>query len=64
MKHEHHLSTMRELYENKDISLINTSSGITAVNMVNNYGAISRFIDDKLQDKHQYESFVFYFLKD
>ncbi|BCB02140.1 DUF262 domain-containing protein [Bacillus sp. KH172YL63] len=63
MKHEHHLSTMRELYENKDISLINTSSGITAVNMVNNYGAISRFIDDKLQDKHQYESFVFYFLK-
>ncbi len=63
MKHEQHLSTMQALYEGKDVSLIDTSSGITAVNMVSNYSSISQFLDERLQDKHKYESFIFYFLK-
>ncbi len=63
MKHEQHLSTMKSLFEGKNLSDISTSSGITAVNMVKNFSAISQFLDEKLQEKHKYESFVFYFLK-
>lgn len=63
MKHEQHLSTMKSLFEGKNLSDISTSSGITAVNMVKNFSAISQFLDERLQDKHKYESFVFYFLK-
>lgn len=63
MKHEQHLSTMKDLFEGKDLQVIDTSSGITAVNMVRNFSAISQFLDERLQDKHKYESFVFYFLK-
>lgn len=63
MKHEQHLSTMKALYEGQDLTGIDTSSGVTAVNMVSNYSAISQFLDERLQDKHKYESFVFYFLK-
>lgn len=63
MKHEQHLSTMKSLFEGKNLSDISTSSGITAVNMVKNFSAISQFLDERLQEKHKYESFVFYFLK-
>jgi hypothetical protein len=63
MKHEQHLSTMKALYDGQDLTGIDTSSGVTAVNMVSNYSAISQFLDERLQDKHKYESFVFYFLK-
>lgn len=63
MKHEQHLSTMKSLFEGENLSDISTSSGITAVNMVKNFSAISQFLDERLQDKHKYESFVFYFLK-
>lgn len=63
MKHEQHLSAMKALYEGQEPTGIDTSSGVTAVNMVSNYSAISQFLDQRLQDKHKYESFVFYFLK-
>ncbi len=63
MKHEQHLSAMKALYEGQEPTGIDTSSGVTAVNMVSNYSAISQFLDQRLQDKHAYESFVFYFLK-
>ncbi|MER2079688.1 DUF262 domain-containing protein [Psychrobacillus psychrotolerans] len=63
MKHEQHLSTMKALFEGKDLPEIDTSNGITAVNMVRNFSAISQFLDERLQGKYKYESFVFYFLK-
>ncbi|MBN6889596.1 uncharacterized protein DUF262/uncharacterized protein DUF1524 [Cytobacillus horneckiae] len=63
MKHEQHLSTLKALYEGQDLTGIDTSSGVTAVIMVSNYSAISQFLDESLQNKHKYESFVFYFLK-
>ena len=64
MNHEIHKLTMQSLFDNfEDKKNIDTSSGVTAVNMVNNYGVISSYLDRELSEKHQYESFVFYFLK-
>jgi hypothetical protein len=55
---------MQSLFDNiEDKKNIDTSSGVTAVNMINNYGVISSYLDRELLEKHQYESFVFYFLK-
>ena len=64
MNHENHKPTMQALFDNvEDKKNIDTSSGVTAVNMVNNYNVISSYLDRELSEKHQYESFVFYFLK-
>lgn len=63
MKHEQHLTTMQSLYEERPFENIDTSSGITAVNMVENSKVISEYLDGRLVDKHKFESFVFYFLK-
>ncbi len=63
MNHESHISTIQDLFDGKDVDDIKTSSGETAVNMVNNYGAISTYLDQNLTSVRQYESFVFYFLK-
>ena len=64
MNHELHKPTMQSLF-NKDSDLddIDTSTGITALNMVRNYKIISSYLDQELFDKHNFESFVFYFLK-
>lgn len=64
MNHELHKSAMDSLFKS-DVNLenIDISTGITAVNMVRNYKAISSYLDQKLYDEHIYESFVFYFLK-
>ena len=64
MNHEIHKPTMQALLENvEDKGNIDTSSGVTAANMVKNYNIISSYLDRELTEKHQYESFVFYFLK-
>lgn len=63
MNHESHITTMQELFDGKELSDVNTSSGLTAKNMVTNYKIISSWLDKELIDKHIYESFVFYFLK-
>ncbi len=64
MNHEIHKPTMQTLLDNiEDKKSINISSGVTAVNMVSNYNVISSYLDRELSEKHQYESFVFYFLK-
>ncbi len=64
MNHEIHKPTMQALLDNiEDKKSIDTSSGVTAVNMVSNYNVISSYLDRELSEKHQYESFVFYFLK-
>ena len=64
MNHELHKATMDSLFKrDSNLEDIDTLTGITAVNMVRNYKAISLYLDQKLYDKHIYESFVFYFLK-
>lgn len=64
MNHEIHKPTVQALFDNVENKKdIDTSSGVTAVNMVKNFGVISSYLDQELLEKHQYESFVFYFLK-
>lgn len=64
MNHETHKPTMQAIFDD-DVSLdtIDTSTGITAVNMLANYKVISSFLDRELSDKHKFESFVFFYLK-
>ncbi|MCB0392731.1 MAG: DUF262 domain-containing protein [Bdellovibrionales bacterium] len=64
MNHEPHKPAMDSLFKSDaNLENIDISTGITAVNMVGNYKAISLYLDQKLYEKHIYESFVFYFLK-
>jgi hypothetical protein len=62
MNHDGHKAVMQDLLEGSDPSTIDTSEGITSINMVGNYHIISRWLDNELDDKHRYESFVFYFM--
>lgn len=63
MNHEAHHATMKGLLEGKTSKEIDTSSGITAQNMVANYQVISKWLDNELgADNHKLESFIFYFL--
>lgn len=63
MNHEQHKSAMKDLYEGANPNDIDTSSGITAVNMVRNYKAISNYLSKELESQHKFEHFTFYFLK-
>jgi uncharacterized protein with ParB-like and HNH nuclease domain len=62
MNHVKHKLTQQALLDNLDLKKIDTSSGITAKNMVENYIEISKYLDDQLTDQHKFETFVFYFL--
>lgn len=62
MNHVDHRAVQKALFDGEDAKAIDTSSGVTAENMVRNYGTISKWLDDELQDKHRFETFVFYFL--
>lgn len=63
MNHEAHIATMQDLFDDKELSEVDTRSGITAKNMVTNYKVISTWLDKELTDRHRFESFAFYFLK-
>lgn len=64
MNHEIHKPTMQALFENvEDKKNIDTSTGITSVNMVKNFLVISSYLDQEIHEKHKFERFVFYFLK-
>jgi len=62
MNHETHKVAMEGLLEGKPTDTIDISSGLTAQNMVNNYGQVSQRMDNELTDLHRFDSFVFYFL--
>lgn len=63
MNHENHKQILTDLFElKKDFKDMDVSTGITAVNMRDNYQIISRFLDEQLCNKHKFETFVFYFL--
>jgi uncharacterized protein with ParB-like and HNH nuclease domain len=64
MNHEKHKAAMQSLYDDEtSIDNIDVSSGITAQNMIQNYKLISTYLTKELDNKHKFESFVFYFLK-
>lgn len=62
MNHEAHKAAMQSLYDGEDADDIDVSTGLTAQNMVSNYGFISSRLDYELSELHRLESFVFYFM--
>jgi hypothetical protein len=63
MNHERHKQVMESLKDGvEDLKTIDTSSGITAVNLVENYKIITSYLDEQLTERHKLDSFVFYFL--
>lgn len=62
MSHEAHKSSMKNLLDGIPTEKINTSSGLTAQNMVTNYNVVSSRLDIELTDLHIFESFVFYYM--
>ena len=61
MYHIKHLKTLEQIF-NKDTS-IDVSSGISAVNMRDNFKVIDKYLSNKLDTKHKFEFFVYYFLR-
>ncbi len=58
MNHEKHISTLKELFEGKtELKDIDTSSGITAANMVKNYTIIQSWLNAQLDNQHKFETF-------
>lgn len=63
MNHEKSLEVLKDLFENKkDHKEIDVSASITSVNLVANYSLISKFIDEQLNNKHRFQTFVYFFL--
>ena len=63
MNHVRHTPTQQALFRGELLEEVPTGTGITAQNMVRNYQTISDRLDTALEDQHQLETFVFYFLK-
>jgi len=62
MNHEAHKMAMKGLFDGVELDKIDTSSGLTAQNMVSNYSHVSSRLDSELIDLHHFESFTFFFL--
>lgn len=62
MNHVNHRHVLEELMSGSTASSIDTSTGITAVNMVKNFQVISTELDAKLGERHRFDAFVHYFL--
>jgi Protein of unknown function DUF262/Protein of unknown function (DUF1524) len=61
MNHERHSHVLESLKEDPDRA-IDTSTGITAENLVKNYKTISNWLDTRLTSQHRLETFIHYFL--
>lgn len=62
MNHVRHIHVLRALMDGKEPAEVATSSGVTAVNMVQNFAVIDAELTQRLKTKHQFETFVHYFL--
>ncbi|HDZ69029.1 MAG TPA: DUF262 domain-containing protein [Phycisphaerales bacterium] len=63
MNHVRYTHVLDALFEGEvDLKAIDTSAGITAVNLVSNYQLIETWLESRLDNKHKLETFVFYFL--
>ena len=62
MNHVRHLHVLKALSDGQAPGTIDTTSGVTAVNMVGNYQIISSYLDARLTTKHKVETFAHYML--
>ena len=62
MYHQNHLQVLEGLLRGDDPTGIDTTTGVTAHNMVANYQVIGTEIDTRLTDVHKFDTFVHYFL--
>lgn len=62
MNHVRHIQVLKALMEGAEPADVDTSSGVTAVNMVQNFSVIATELKQRLATKHQFETFVYYFL--
>lgn len=67
LHHAAHLNVLEELMKGTPLNKIDTSSGLTARNMKNNFGVICGILDQRLRDgriikEHRFETFVYYFI--
>jgi len=63
MHHVNHIKTLEELLKSDDdLKKIPTKTGITAENIVSNYGFVSKWLDENLTTKQKLETFIFYYL--
>lgn len=62
MNHVRHRQVLEGLFNSVSPSTIDTSTGVTAVNMVSNYQLISTELDKRLTNLHRLDTFVHYFL--
>ena len=62
MNHESHKSSMKGLFDGIPPDKIDTSTGLTAQNMVSNYAVVSSRLDSELTELLRFESFVFYYM--
>lgn len=62
LTHDAHAVTQKAIYNNK-LEEADTSTGITAVNLIANYKTISDYLVSNLDTQHKFETFVYYFLK-
>ena len=63
LQHQNHIPTMEGLLNGVPFNEIPQSSGITAENMVENTKFIKNWLDNELQTLHQFETFVYYMLR-
>jgi Protein of unknown function DUF262/Protein of unknown function (DUF1524) len=61
MNHERHKHVLEALKDDPE-SMIDTTSGITAENLVKNYKTINNWLEPRLTNQHQLETFIHYFL--
>ena len=54
--------TLEALFE-EQIDEAPTNSGLTAENMVKNYKVVKSWLEQNIDEKHQLETFIFYFLR-
>lgn len=62
MNHARHPHVLKALMEGQDPKTVDTSTGVTARNMVENHSTISAALDERLTTQHKFETFAFYFL--
>jgi uncharacterized protein with ParB-like and HNH nuclease domain len=63
MNHNSHNAALQRLLDGTSPDDIDTSSGITAKNMVANYKVIDNWLDRELTTQQRFESFAFFFLR-
>ena len=61
MNHEMHKHVLETLKDHPE-DTIDTSSGVTAENLVRNYKTISTWLETRLTSQHRLETFIHYFL--